>query len=159
MLFRHIVSTLAECRIAADKLVLGIPTFGRAWKVRNDTGEPPLSADGPGDAGPLTKVRGLLAYPEICNNLTTASSSSCTMTVVRSGHRQTSVHAYCPASSRWVSFDDPEMAGYKATYALSMGLGGVQVVDMSLDDFGDLCRDGPYPILREVHCSLQGGTC
>lgn len=55
-----------------NKLVLGIPTFGRAWKMTEDsglTGVPPIPIDGPAEAGPYTKEPGLLSYPEVCAKL------------------------------------------------------------------------------------------
>lgn len=57
---------------SGNKLILGIPTYGRAWKLDEDsglTGVPPLSTDGAADPGPYTNEAGLLSYPEICNKI------------------------------------------------------------------------------------------
>lgn len=57
----------------ANKIVLGIPTYSRTWKLEEESkvDEFPITEniDGPGDPGPLTKESGLLSYPEICNKL------------------------------------------------------------------------------------------
>lgn len=49
-----------------DKLVLGIPTYGRSYTLINpdatDIGSP---AEGPGEKGEFTKEQGYLAYYEV----------------------------------------------------------------------------------------------
>lgn len=53
-------------------MILGIPTFGRTWKLTSDSaisGVPPLTSDGPGEEGPQSKLPGLLSYPEVCAKL------------------------------------------------------------------------------------------
>lgn len=52
-----------------NKLILGIPTFGRAWKMTEDSsisGVPPFEVDGPAEEGKYTKTPGLLSYQEVC---------------------------------------------------------------------------------------------
>lgn len=48
----------------------------------------------------------------------------------------------------WVGYDDVDTAGNKAAYARAKGLGGVAVVDITLDDFRGLCTGERYPILK-----------
>jgi chitinase len=49
-----------------DKIVLGIPTYGRSYSLFNpdstDLGSP---ADGPGEQGTATREKGYLAYYEV----------------------------------------------------------------------------------------------
>ena len=49
-----------------DKLVLGIPTYGRSYTLLNplatEIGSP---ADGPGEQGDATREKGYLAYYEV----------------------------------------------------------------------------------------------
>lgn len=57
-----------------NKVIFGIPAYGRTWKIDEDsglTGVPPLTTDGPGEAGPYTQQEGLLSYPEICSKIAT----------------------------------------------------------------------------------------
>lgn len=55
-----------------NKLILGIPAYGRAWKMTEDSaisGVPPLTIEGPAPAGPYSKEEGLLSFPEVCVKL------------------------------------------------------------------------------------------
>lgn len=54
-----------------EKLVLGIPTYGRSYTLFNpesrDLGAP---ADGPGEQGDATREKGYLAYYEVSFTMT-----------------------------------------------------------------------------------------
>ena len=53
-----------------DKLVLGIPTYGRSYQLVNpDAHEIGSPTDGPGKKGPGTKEDGYLAYYEVIKDL------------------------------------------------------------------------------------------
>lgn len=54
----------------------------------------------------------------------------------------------------WVGYEDPDTAGNKATYVRSKGLGGIAIVDLTLDDFRGLCTGNKYPILRAAKFRL-----
>lgn len=49
-----------------DKLVLGIPTYGRSYTLINELDtELGAAADGPGEQGDATREKGYLAYYEV----------------------------------------------------------------------------------------------
>ena len=52
--------------IPAEKVVLGIPTYGATYKI-NPNQVPKIHGShlGAGDAGPITKEKGYLAYSEV----------------------------------------------------------------------------------------------
>lgn len=52
----------------AYKIIFGIPTFARTWKITNllTSTTAPLKAEGPGEGGPIMKIPGLLTYAELC---------------------------------------------------------------------------------------------
>jgi len=52
--------------VSADKVVLGIPTYGRSYTLFNeDATELGSPADGPGTEGEATREKGYLAYYEV----------------------------------------------------------------------------------------------
>lgn len=52
--------------MSADKLVLGIPVFGRSYRLAASTlPAPGAKVDGWGDEGQYTQTKGMLAYFEV----------------------------------------------------------------------------------------------
>lgn len=54
----------------------------------------------------------------------------------------------------WVSYEDPEVAKEKATYVKHNGLGGIAIVDLTLDDFKGLCTGTKYPLLIAARSNI-----
>ncbi|KAG7212242.1 hypothetical protein KM043_012573 [Ampulex compressa] len=145
----------------ASKIVIGVPTFGRTWKLTSESqisGIPPLVADGPGAEGPLTGTPGLLSYAEVCSRLSESAVGRLTKV---SDQAKNGSYAFQPYNSDtgadgiWVGFEDPFTASNKVAYATDKGLGGVAVVDLTLDDFKGICTGMTYPVLRGVRHRIQ----
>ncbi|XP_072930611.1 chitinase-like protein EN03 isoform X2 [Epargyreus clarus] len=152
----------------SGKIVLGIATFGRTWKLDSDSeisGVPPVHADGPGEAGPYTKVEGILSYPEVCAKLINPNHQKGMRPHLRkvsdsNPKKQYGTYAFRLPDDNgeggmWVSYEDPDTAGQKATYVKSKNLGGVSIWDLSMDDFRGLCTGDKYPILRATKFRLN----
>ncbi|XP_017784767.1 PREDICTED: chitinase-like protein Idgf4 isoform X2 [Nicrophorus vespilloides] len=149
-----------------NKLVFGIPTYGRAWKMTEDSaisGVPPFEIDGPAEAGPYTKHDGLYSYPEVCaklanpNNLKVSQGKH--LRKVGDPSKRYGTYAFrLPDESGengvWVSYEDIDTVGNKATYVRDKGLGGIAVFDITFDDFRGLCSGDKYPILRSAKLKL-----
>ena len=134
-----------------SKLIVGIPTYGRSWTLSSSSTSVGSSASGAGMAGSLSGEAGYLMYNEICVNI--ASNG---WIKVSDGSNNMGPYAY--KGNQWVGYDDPEMASVKAQYILDNDLGGGMFWDLPSDDFKNLCGGGSYPIIREVHNTLSGGT-
>lgn len=97
----------------ADKLVLGIPTYGRAYKLTNpdltDLGSP---ADGPAEPGKATREKGYLAYYEICEKIGVENWS-----VMKPDPE--AVGPYATNGFEWVGYDDEEAAAQKVFHSIS----------------------------------------
>ncbi|CAH0402156.1 unnamed protein product [Chilo suppressalis] len=161
------------------KLVLGIATFARTWKLDGDSeisGVPPIHTDGPGEAGPYTKTEGVLSYPEVCAKLINPNHQKGMRPHLRKvtdpskrfdvglTKEEDLSHMFGTYAFRlpddngeggiWVSYEDPDTAAQKAEFAKSKSLGGISIVDLSMDDFRGLCTGDKYPILRAAKYHL-----
>lgn len=53
----------------AAKLVMGVPIYGRSWRVPGSSKTPPATASGAGNAGEYSQEAGSLTYLEICKRI------------------------------------------------------------------------------------------
>lgn len=156
----------------AEKLNLGIPSYGRAWTLSLDSGfsgKPVVEATrGAAEPGLQSNKAGLLSWPEICSKLSTNAEDAyrgpkAPLRKITDLDQFYGNYAFCPADERdehglWVSFDDPEFAAIKTAYAVGKGLGGIALFDLSYDDFRGLCANGKFPILRSISQRLKPST-
>ncbi|XP_066601682.1 chitinase-like protein Idgf4 [Prorops nasuta] len=150
-----------ENGVPGGKIVVGIPTFARTWKLTSESqisGVPPLVAEGPGVEGPHTGIQGLLSFTEICSRLTESAVGR----LRRVGDPSKKYGSYAfqsynsdtGADGIWVGYEDPDAAGNKAAYAKAKSLGGVAIIDLSLDDFRGTCTGDKFPILKAAKFKL-----
>lgn len=162
------VSYWLQNQCPAHKIILGMASYGRAWKMSTDsgsTGEPVVPAtQGPAEADMQSQTPGLLSWPEICYKLPNPSNSflkgaNAPLKRVSDPTKRYGTYAYRPADTDgnhgiWVSYEDPDSASNKATYVRSKGLGGLSLFDLSYDDFRGLCSGDKYPLLRAAKYRL-----
>lgn len=155
-------------RCPSSKLIVGIPTYGRAWKMTDEsgtTGVPPLTTDNEGIIeGTSTKTPGLLSYPEICARLSNPSNlnkegDDAPLKKVTDPTKRFGTYAFrLPDKDDnfglWVGYEDPETAAIKAGYVKEKNLGGVGIFDISMDDYKGLCNGEKFPILRAAKYRL-----
>ncbi|CAG9861937.1 unnamed protein product [Phyllotreta striolata] len=112
---------------APEKLVLGIPTYGRAFRLAS-TSDVSLGApaSGPGDQGKYTGESGFLGYNEIVELRQEGG-----WTYVWDDEQKVP-HMY--KGLQWVGFDDVEAVTTKVKYAQEKNLGGVMVWALETDD-------------------------
>ncbi|EDW85746.1 uncharacterized protein Dwil_GK22980 [Drosophila willistoni] len=149
-----------------QQLNLGVVAYGRTWIMSQKsgiTGYPPIyKTDGPGPAGNATRLAGLLSWPEICQQLQhpqQPDQDTPHLRKVGDPTKRFGVYAYRSADENganglWVGYEDPTTAAIKAGYAQALGLGGVALHDLSLDDFRGQCAGEKYPILRSIKYKL-----
>ncbi|XP_053674557.1 acidic mammalian chitinase-like [Anopheles nili] len=113
----------------AAKLILGIPFFGKTFKLTNSTvdgvGAP---TNGVGTEGPYTKQAGTLAYYEICQRPWTRNQFDPVQNA-----------AYASGNGDWVSYDNVNSIALKCNLIAKYGLGGGMVWSIESDDFLGVC--------------------
>ncbi|XP_076657145.1 chitinase-3-like protein 1 [Halictus rubicundus] len=132
----------------ADKLVVGIPSYGRSFTLanagNNDIGAPTIGA---GTAGPYTKEPGMLGYNEICESMRQGG-----WTVRRQNEQRV---PFAVKGNQWVGYDDVQSVGEKCDYINKLNLGGGMMWSVETDDFRGIC--GPkYPLLTKMNEVLRG---
>ncbi|XP_048205920.1 chitinase-3-like protein 2 [Perognathus longimembris pacificus] len=129
----------------AEKVIMGIPTYGHSFTLASADTTLGSPASGPGAAGPITKEGGVLAYYEICQFLQGAK-------ITRLQEQQV---PYAVKGSQWVGYDDVESVKTKAEFLKNLHLGGAMMWSIDLDDFtGKSCQQGLYPLVQAVKKSL-----
>lgn len=124
--------------VPANKLVLGMPTYGRGWKGAPQSAAG-RAAQGPADAAPCTAEAGYFASYEIADIIADEGLS-----VQRAEHARVPF-AHSEASNLWFSYDDEASIGAKAQYVVDRGLAGAMFWAIDLDDY----HHG-YPLMSTV---------
>ncbi len=141
-----VVSYYISNGLTASKINLGIPLYGNAWSLSSSVVTPPAPASGAAEPGPIIQTSGVLSYSEICYYVLNSGWS-----VVQNSQGLMGPYAYSSSSPiQWVGYDDPAFAVVKGNYAISRGLGGAMVWDISKDDFGNRCGTGNNPMLTAI---------
>lgn len=141
----YVVHALLAMGAPASQLVLGVPFYARSFTLANPRlnyiGSPSKGAGKPGN---VTHSPGVLSYYEICSTIKAGGWS--TMMDTRAG-----VYAY--SGDQWVCFDGPRSVTRKARFAQRVGLAGLMVWDLSMDDFRGECGR-VRPLLSAAHRAL-----
>ncbi|KAL9884653.1 uncharacterized protein ACN427_011417 [Glossina fuscipes fuscipes] len=132
-----------------NKLVLGIPTYGRSYTLINEEStEIGAPAEGPGEQGDATREKGYLAFYEICNNI----KEDPDWEVVQPNANAMGPYAY--RRTQWVGYDDEAIVRKKAQYVVEHGLGGIMFWSIDNDDFRGTCTGKPYPLIEAAKESM-----
>lgn len=118
------VAAYLKAGVPAEKLSLGLGTYGRTWTLAGSDAGLGASANGAGPPGPCTLEPGSLAYYEIAESI-----------VGEVSHDGPTLSAFAKyGENGFVVFDDPRSISDKVCWARSLGLGGLMVWDADQDD-------------------------
>ncbi|XP_017139015.1 probable chitinase 10 [Drosophila miranda] len=131
-----------------EKLLIGMPTYGRSFELVNDTqfdiGSP---SSGGGKAGKFTNEAGFLSYYEVCSFLAADNT-----TLVWDSEQQV---PFAYKGNQWVGFDDERSLKTKTEWLKEQGFGGIMVWSIDMDDFSGRCGSGKYPLLNALNDELK----
>jgi len=133
-----------------NKLILGIPTYGRGFKLSSASshGLNAASISGQGPKGQYTNETGYIAYYEVC-----AKVKSGWTNVVDSSLKR---GPYTYRGTDWISYDDPDIVQAKSSYVKSEKLAGAMIWALDLDDFKNVCNCETYPLIKTINRVLRG---
>lgn len=137
--------------VPADKMVLGLPTFGHSYKgvskmTASDNG-PGKLFEGSGLPGPTTKNPGFLAYFEVSDMIAGKKLTFGTDPITGTAY------GFNLSSEEWVSFDTPETNKLKAEIAKDKQLAGIMVWAINLDEYQ---WEPTFPTIRAAWTLLRG---
>lgn len=130
------------------KIQVGLPTYGRTFTLRNiSSNDIAAPAKSGGKPGRFTRESGFLAFYEVCEFLKNDS------TLVWD-HEQMVPYAY--KGDQWIGFDDKRSFVVKTQWMKEIGLGGVMIWAVDMDDFRGNCMGKTFPLIKAVKEELRG---
>ncbi|CAL7933263.1 unnamed protein product [Xylocopa violacea] len=146
----------------ANKLVLGLPMYGRTFVLKsslNSAEESPINqATTPdGFKGPYTGQNGFMGYNEICEELVNNAKDW------RTGWDDKSETPYAIKDNHVIVFDNPRSLKAKVEYAMNLNLSGVMIWSIDTDDFSGKCAslnnslhstEKTFPLMRSINMAL-----
>ncbi|CAF4160680.1 unnamed protein product, partial [Rotaria magnacalcarata] len=134
--------------IPRNKLIIGIPAYGRSFALSSRQTSLHAPANGPGYPGRYTKTRGFLSYYEVCEK----GQSQAWQRIWLDSEKAW----YMTNGDQWITYEDVDSAALKAQYAKAEQLGGVFIWSIDNDEFsGFFCNTEPFPITRQVFSTLN----
>ncbi|KAL7300732.1 hypothetical protein TKK_0006710 [Trichogramma kaykai] len=144
----YTIKYLTQNGATADKIVVGIPTYGRSYTLINaDATELGAPADGPGEEGEATREKGYLAYYEICENI---DKNDWTV----ENPNPNAMGPYAFKDNQWVGYDDEDIVRKKSKFVNEQKLGGIMFWSIDNDDFRGKCHGKPYPLIEAAKEAL-----
>ncbi|XP_067687454.1 uncharacterized protein [Haliotis asinina] len=146
----EVVQLWLDLGATRDKLVMGIPTYGRSFTLCSDkqihVGDKNCGAGRPSQ---FTREKGFVSYYEMSKYL----EQDWTRVWLED---QMVPYAYNLRLKQWVGYDDIQSVKLKAQYIKHRQLAGAMVWAVDLDDFGNLAGRGEvYPLSKAIRDVLE----
>ncbi|CAK5078505.1 unnamed protein product [Meloidogyne enterolobii] len=138
-----------------NKIIVGIPTYGRGWTLTHPQDQRGL--DAPGSAAKPTKyvqTGGTAAYYEFCEMLANGAEHHF--------NKEMQVPYLISDKDQWFSYEDVNSVRIKINWIKQNNFGGAFVWTLDFDDFNGLCLDaqhlGKYPLIGAIASELTNKT-
>jgi len=150
----------------ANKMLLGVPTYARAFKITRKPSSQNLVHLGV-DSEPFlnpsayTSEEGVLSYYEVCELMANKETkvywddTAMVPFAIAPAKNVNPTSTTDLTSSVWISYDDARSARKKAEFVKQKNLGGVAVWSVDMDDFkGQFCNLGRFPVIEALKQEL-----
>ncbi|XP_046398637.1 probable chitinase 2 [Ischnura elegans] len=154
-----------------EKLVLGVPMYGRTFLLANeDDGKVGSPAKPTGFQGRFTKEDGFMGYNELCLEFMPPKDDHSdghdhdnhNMSLTwRKSYDEVAKTPYAVKGDHWLSYDDEASIKEKVKFAMSNGLGGIMIWSIDTDDFHGDCsgeNSSPskkFPLLNAINDAIE----
>ncbi|XP_063916520.1 probable chitinase 10 [Zophobas morio] len=146
----HAANLWVKLGAPKEKMVIGMPTYGRSFTLSNTAKFGVHSpASGGGKEGTYTKESGFLAYYEVCEMLHNGA------TYIWDEEMKV---PYVVNGDQWIGFDDEKSIRHKMKWIKDNGFAGAMVWTIDMDDFsGTVCGgEVKYPLIGAMREELRG---
>ncbi|XP_045213738.2 acidic mammalian chitinase-like [Mercenaria mercenaria] len=123
--------------VPKDKLLVGIPVYGRKFLLLDPTNN---------TIGASSKGGGDIPYYEICKMIRSHTITPVTL--------QTEKVPYFFYQNQWITYEDTKSISEKATYIRTQGLAGAMVFSLDNDDYMGACSIGTFPLMKALKKGL-----
>ncbi|MFY2563587.1 glycosyl hydrolase family 18 protein [Corallococcus terminator] len=127
------VAKMLELGVAPNKIVVGVPFYGRGWggvpNVNNGLFQNGVPTRGTWDDG-QSGLTGVFDYKDVKANYERAGSGYSKFTHPEAKQ----AYVYSPSTQVWIAYDDPQTLHAKSDYIISKSLGGAMFWELSGDD-------------------------
>lgn len=134
------VQFILKQEIDSDKLIMGIPTYGRAFTLadaaNNGVGAATISGAG-------TKM-----FNQICQETKLGAYTY--------HWEETQKVPYAFNETFWIGYDDIRSIEKKAHYIINHQLGGAMFWSIDSDDYTGSCGSGKFPLIGSAYKLLSG---
>ncbi|POS72695.1 chitinase [Diaporthe helianthi] len=114
--------------VPPSSIVLGLGFYGRSFKLTDPScWKPGCSFSGPGDAGRCTNTAGILSYREVSDILDSTGATAYL-------DEEAAARYLVYGDGSWISYDDATTFKAKIDYANKMGLSGLMIWAIDLDN-------------------------
>ncbi|UKZ64116.1 uncharacterized protein TrAtP1_005335 [Trichoderma atroviride] len=114
--------------VEPSKIVLGLGFYGRSFRLKDPRcWKPGCAFSGPGDAGPCFGTAGILSFREITDVLRRTGATAY-------WDKKAAVKYMPYGKNSWISFDDVQTIQTKIDYANKLGLSGLMIWAIDLDN-------------------------
>ncbi|KAF4160011.1 hypothetical protein CNMCM6936_004140 [Aspergillus lentulus] len=121
--------------IHPSQLALGFGFYGRSFTLADPScNTPGCPFSGASSPGPCSATGGMLAYYEIQDVLSQASSGKKRGAITPTHDKEAAVNYFTFDDNQWVSYDDEVTFKQKVDWADSIGMGGALIWASDLDD-------------------------
>ncbi|UJR30602.1 hypothetical protein I4U23_018127 [Adineta vaga] len=142
--------------VSREKLIIGIPAYGRSYTLSTEQKGLHAPTNGPGYPGQYTKTRGFLSYYEVCEKGQSQNWQRVWLDSEKGW--------YMTNDDQWISYEDVDSAALKvilttkaqAQYAKAEQLAGLFIWSIDNDEFsGFFCNTETFPITRQAFTTLN----